>query len=323
MIRIFRITFISLLAAATVFPAFAENAIIFRYNPQSARSETKKPDDGGGNTSSPSFLELVPVFSGSGIQSSSQEYIKVYGNDRYSGQGQMRFVVAGFKSTPQVSSNVPDSYSYIMPLPAGSIPGVENDAYYYVQMVEFGYGDKLSVGKITFKADGKELILTFNIGRRDFDHAPLSINAANWGNVFDLTTTSDVILNSGSFVVRGGVPPYSTRITINGNSFPNDTGGLLNPFTSETLTEKMNHEADKGANFTVLNSPMTEVNATIRPMIIANQCSGEDLTVAETKISFTITDSLGDSVTSPTQSILYTPNGPHCVHSWGFPRSDE
>lgn len=323
MTKIIALALASLFTAAAVVPALAENTIFFRYNSQGGKGSGSQNPDNGGGPGEPRFIDLVSVFSGSGSQPADQEYVKVYGNGQFAGQGQMRFVVTGFKSEPSVSTNVPNSYSAMMPLPAGSLPGVDGDAYYYLQMVDFHYGENQKTGNITFKGDGKELTRSFNIERRDFNHEPLSINTASWPSLFDVTATSDVVLDSNRLVVRGGVPPYQATLTVNGQAFPDDSGGLMEPFSSEWLTVMMNSAAERGANFLVSNSPMTEVNATIRTMIAANNCSGEDGSTAETKISMTIKDSVGATVTSPTQTIRYTPNGPHCIHFWGFPRSSE
>ncbi|WP_315921333.1 hypothetical protein [Mesorhizobium sp. SP-1A] len=320
MTKIVAVALASFFTTAAVVPAFAENTIIFRYNSQGGTG-SQKPDAGGG-PGEPRFIDLVPVFSGSGMQSADQDYVKVYGNGQFAGQGLMRFVVTGFKSEPSVSTNVPSSYAATMPLPAGSLPGVDGDAYYYMHMVDFHYGEGQKTGSITFKGDGKELTRTFNIGRRDFNHEPLSINTASWPSLVDVTASPDLMFESNRLIVRGGVPPYQATLTVSGQAFSNDPG-LMEPLSSQGLTEIMNYAADRGANFAIPNLPMTEVNATIRPIIAANNCSGEDGTIANTRISMTIQDSVGATVNSPVQTIRYTPDGPHCIRFWGLPRTSE
>lgn len=319
--RIIALILASLSSSISIVPTDAESQIYFRYNSSGGTAGSQNPDDDGG-PGTPRFIEIVPAFVGSGMQSADQNYVKVYGNGQYGGQGLMRFVVSGFKSEPSVVTNVPSSYAATMPLPAGSLPGVNEDAYYYMHTVDFRYGESQKTGNITFTGDGKNLTRSFSIGRLDFNHETLSINTAEWPNLVDVTATTDLTLANNRLIVRGGVPPYQATLTVSGQAFPNDPGSM-EPLSSERLTEIMNFAADRGANFVVPNSPMTEVNATIQPIIAANNCPGEDGSVAETNISMTIQDSVGATVTSPTQTIRYTPNGPHCILYWGLPRSSE
>jgi hypothetical protein len=230
----------------------------------------------------------------------------------------MQFIATGFKSEPSISTNVPNSYGVIMPIPAGTAPEITEDSYLSYHMVNFNYGDNIKTGNITFTGDGETITTSFDLDRQDFDHAPLSISTASWPDLIDITSTEQRTFDTNFIMVRGGVPPYNAVLNVVGSSFPSDS---MTPFTSENIIDALNFAADRGANFEIANSPMTEVELPLGPIIEANACSGEDGSISETSFSITISDSIGSTVKSPVQILRYTPNGPHCIRFWGLPRS--